>query len=450
VSDPRLDLGFNTPFAEQLDFFRQKLNLPTEHWDDIKRAAHDRSFIVAGAMKADLLADLNTAVATVIAEGKSIGWFRDNFAAIVTKHGWHGWKGEGTPAGEAWRTKVIYQTNLSTSYAAGRYRQLTDPELLTLRPYWRYKHADGVANPRLQHVAWNGLTLPHDHVFWQTHFPPNGWGCHCRTVAVNAREYAKSEAAGLTEPPDGWDDIDEKTGAPVGIAKGFDYAPGASVADEMRALVKAKTETLPPALGKALSNDSASLETSAQVVEREAAYRKLIPYFDDWVKDARKLLVKRGESDRGLSDVELVSLHLYAHDRTMANYQFINRALRGAGDSGDMALLKPAIDTINAALEKLPAYTGKVKRGTFWIPDEEIAKYQAGNILHEPAFLSTSTKKGFKGNYQYEIVSKSGRDIAFLSNHAKEAEVLMPSGLDYRVAAVTKKGDVLKVTLEEI
>lgn len=32
-------------FAEQIEFFRQKLNLPTEVWDDIERAAHDLSLI---------------------------------------------------------------------------------------------------------------------------------------------------------------------------------------------------------------------------------------------------------------------------------------------------------------------------------------------------------------------------------------------------------------------
>lgn len=256
MSDPALELGFNTPFAEQLAFFRQKLNLPTEHWDDIMRAAHDRAFVVAGAMKADLLADLHAGVGKVIADGKSIGWFRKEFAAIVGKHGWQGWTGEGSPEGFAWRTRVIYQTNLATSYAAGRYAQLTDPELLTLRPYWRYRHADGVANPRLQHVAWNGLTLPHDHPFWQTHFPPNGWGCHCRVVAVNAREYAKSQAAGLGEPPEGWDALDENTGEPVGIAKGFGYAPGASLGDELRGLIAGKVANLPAPLGKALATNA--------------------------------------------------------------------------------------------------------------------------------------------------------------------------------------------------
>ncbi|MDE2442099.1 MAG: head morphogenesis protein, partial [Betaproteobacteria bacterium] len=61
--------GFGTPFAEQLDFFRAKLNLPTDRWDDIQRAAHDRAFIVAGAGEADLLADLRAAVDKAIAEG---------------------------------------------------------------------------------------------------------------------------------------------------------------------------------------------------------------------------------------------------------------------------------------------------------------------------------------------------------------------------------------------
>lgn len=220
-----LRTGFNTPFAEQVEFLRQKLNIPTERWDDIMRSAHDRGFMVAGAMKADLLADLHEAVNRVAAEGKSLGWFRDNFQAIVTKHGWHGWTGEGTAAGEAWRTKVIYQTNLNTSYAAGRYAQLTEPEFLTRNPYWRYKHMDGIANPRLQHVAWNGLVLPHDHPFWQTHFPPNGWGCSCKAFSVSEAEYQRAVKAGLPELPEGWDEADDKGNLP-GVAKGFDYAPG--------------------------------------------------------------------------------------------------------------------------------------------------------------------------------------------------------------------------------
>jgi hypothetical protein len=168
---------WHRPFAEQVAFFRQKLNLPTERWDDISKEEHDRAFIVAGAQGADLLADLNAAVSKAITDGTGLAAFRKDFKALVARHGWSGWTGEGSKEGVAWRTKVIYQTNMSTSYAAGRWQQLNDPELGSILPYWRYKHSDSVLYPRPLHVSWDGLTLPRDHQFWRTHFPPNGWNC---------------------------------------------------------------------------------------------------------------------------------------------------------------------------------------------------------------------------------------------------------------------------------
>ncbi len=174
------------PFAEQIAFFRQKLNLPTERWTDIQRAAHDRAFVVAGAMAADLLDDLRGAVDKAIAGESTLADFRRDFLATIEKHGWQDFTGDdratqGRAGGRAlaWRTRTIYHTNILASRAAGRWQQLHDPALLAERPYWRYVHSDFVSNPRPQHKAWGdaGLTLPHDHPFWKTHFPPNGWGC---------------------------------------------------------------------------------------------------------------------------------------------------------------------------------------------------------------------------------------------------------------------------------
>ena len=239
--------GFNTPFAEQLAFFRQKLNLPTDRWDDIERSAHDRAFIVAGAARADLLDDLRAAVDQAVAKGSGLEAFRKDFKAIVARHGWTGWTGEGSAAGVAWRTKVIYQTNLATSFAAGRWAQLTDPATLEGLPFWRYVHRDGVMHPRPLHQAWNGLTLRHDHPFWQSHFPPNGWGCGC-----SVRPERKVPAGAPTEPPKGWDAADPKTGAPVGIDKGFDYAPGASVKRSLQSLIDDKLIKLDAPIGAAM------------------------------------------------------------------------------------------------------------------------------------------------------------------------------------------------------
>ncbi|MDR0233705.1 MAG: phage head morphogenesis protein [Zoogloeaceae bacterium] len=232
-------------FAEQAEFFRNKLRLPSAAWDDITRSQHDRAFIVAGAAKADLLADLHAAVQRAIDGGTGLDRFRKEFRAIVEKHGWHGWTGEGTKQGEAWRTRIIFETNLRTSYAAGRYAQLTHPEVLKYYPYWRYIHDDGVRNPRPEHLAWHGLTLRYDHPFWASNYPPNGWGCCCRVVAVS-----EAEKGDYTEPPPGWDKINPKTGTPSGVDKGWDYAPGKSVAENLREIVERKAAKLPPALAQ--------------------------------------------------------------------------------------------------------------------------------------------------------------------------------------------------------
>jgi hypothetical protein len=236
--------AFGLEFSEQVEFFRKKINLPTERWNDIWQDAHDRAFVVAGAKKADLLADLNAAVAKAIEKGTGLEEFRKDFRKIVEERGWHGWTGEGSKVGEAWRTRVIWETNLATSRAAGRYAQLTSPDLLARRPFWKYIHNDGVLNPRPQHVAWNGMVLRHDHPFWKTNFPPNGWGCKCRVTAVRAPAEGDK-----TTPPDGWDKPDAKGNLP-GIDKGWAYTPGASASDDLRKIVAQKAANLPPELAR--------------------------------------------------------------------------------------------------------------------------------------------------------------------------------------------------------
>ncbi|MDP1980485.1 phage minor head protein [Undibacterium sp.] len=238
---------WNKPFAEQLAFFKYKLSVPTERWNDILREAHDRAFMVAGAQSADLLNDLNAAITKAIENGTGIEAFRKDFKQIVAKNGWTGWTGEESAAKTAWRTKVIYQTNMSTSYAAGRWKQLNDPELQKVMPYWQYKHNDGVIYPRPLHKSWDGLTLPSDHPFWKQHFPPNGWGCQCRVVPVTKAKFMKAvvNGRGPANAPD-----QENT---EGIDDGFAYAPGANMDTSFRSIIQDKLITYPPAISKALS-----------------------------------------------------------------------------------------------------------------------------------------------------------------------------------------------------
>lgn len=248
----RAELAFalGRPFAEQVAFFLGKLGrlVPTATWRDLMRELHDRAFMVAGAAKADLLADLAAAVERAIADGEGIEAFRRRFGEIVQRHGWQGWTGSESKAGVAWRTRVIYRTNLATSYAAGRLAQLKD------FPLWVYRHS-GAEHPRLQHKAWDGLTLPADHDFWKTHYPPNGWGCGCRVVGASSKD-AAARLGGNPDydaPPPGWDERDAKGRLP-GVDEGWDYMPGGTVADTINQLA-GKVPKLPAPLGASLEND---------------------------------------------------------------------------------------------------------------------------------------------------------------------------------------------------
>lgn len=251
---------FRRPFPEQLAALRLRLTKlqGTRAWDDFAGADHDRMFMVAGAMQADLLADLAGAVDKAIAEGTTLDTFRRDFREIVERRGWHGWTGEGSKRGEAWRTRVIYRTNVATTYAAGRRAQLVKGQF----PYWVYRHG-GSADPRLHHLAWDGMVLPADHPFWATHSPPNGWGCSCRIFGARSMAGARRLGGDPDKAlPEGWNGIDPRTGVQTGIDKGWNHAPGATVADTVRDIAD-KIRALPPELSATMVSTWRDRETEA-------------------------------------------------------------------------------------------------------------------------------------------------------------------------------------------
>ena len=242
---PDLAVSFHRPFAEQVAAYRLRLGnlIPTESWLDVQGNGHDRGFMVAGATKADLLADLAAAVGKGIEKGTTLDEFRKDFREIVARHGWTGWKGEGSAKGEAWRTRTIYRTNMATSFAAGRRAQL----LRGKYKFWVYRHS-GAEHPRLHHLAWNGVALPPDHPFWETNSPPNGWGCGCRVFGADTPAGIKRVGGDPAKQlPEGWNARDAKGQLP-GVQKGWDHAPGATVPDMVNAL-KDKLPKLPAAIG---------------------------------------------------------------------------------------------------------------------------------------------------------------------------------------------------------
>ena len=200
---PEIRGGFHS-FPEAVQFFRRKVNVPSAQWDDLLHAEHASGFMVAGVTRMAVLDDIRTAVDAAIADGETLEDFRKRFRQIVAKHGWPGGAGGDSEAGFNWRTKVIYHTNLRTAYMAGRW------EKLKTFPYLRYQH-NTQKNPREDHKAWDGKIIPTNDPWWQTHYPPNGWGCRCSVTGVSEARFrtlgGRPDAApgtGAGEPPPEW------------------------------------------------------------------------------------------------------------------------------------------------------------------------------------------------------------------------------------------------------
>ncbi|GAA3682322.1 MULTISPECIES: phage head morphogenesis protein [Acetobacter] len=232
------------PPGKAMEFFRQKLNVPTKHWDDLWHEAHARGFMVAGATSQALLADFRKAIDQAIAGGITANGFRKEFDAIVAKHGW-AYNGSA-----AWRSDTIYSTNMLTAHGAGRYARQSTPEALEMFPYWQYQHHT-CQHPRPQHVAWNGQVIRADDPWWNTHYPPNGWKCHCTVRALSEKMVKRmgltvSSAPLLNARP--W--LNKRTGetlwVPEGIDPGFAYNPG-----------KAWQEGLAPPIGSRFKAEDA-------------------------------------------------------------------------------------------------------------------------------------------------------------------------------------------------
>lgn len=183
------ELGFKQgSYKEAVDYFKQKINLPTKRWDDLEGAMHTRAFVVAGAMREDILLDFRKAVESAISNGESLQDFRDRFYNIASK-----WR-ESDPSFDekmnkpkygAWRSKVIYQTNMLTASAAAQERQARElPDVFTHAKYVCMM----MPTSRDEHKAWNGTVLPVNDPWWEKHSPPNGFGCLCEKEFISKYE----------------------------------------------------------------------------------------------------------------------------------------------------------------------------------------------------------------------------------------------------------------------
>lgn len=259
------------PFAEQINYHRAKLNLPTESYADILGEEHDHAFVVAGANRLDMLADFRAAVDKAIIDGTTLEEFRKDFDSIVAKYGWD-YKG-----GRNWRSRTIYDTNLYGSYQAGRYEQ--QREMAKLKPYWEYRHRAGQKDPREEHEAWHGLILHCDDPWWQTHYPINAYNCKCSVFAHSKGDLERKGLKVGVAPPIEYEtqiigknsDNPRMVQVPKGLDAGFDRIPGASRNTDPTQFLFDKASAVPPLMASRVMQSTLQIPEVRKLLNQEVA-----------------------------------------------------------------------------------------------------------------------------------------------------------------------------------
>lgn len=195
-----LAFAFGLPPADAIAYFRDKGYAIGFQWQDVWQEAHARAFTVAGVMKMDVLQDIRAELQKAISTGSTVADFERAIVPTLQKKGWWGRgyitdQSTGEITGKKLngrRLDTIFDTNVQSSYMAGRYKQFM--ENVAARPYWEYV-AVLDSRTRPAHRSLHGRVFRYDDKAWGAFYPPNGHRCRCRVRAHSGDDLA---ARGIT------------------------------------------------------------------------------------------------------------------------------------------------------------------------------------------------------------------------------------------------------------
>lgn len=180
--------------------------------------------------------------------------------------------------------------------------------------------------------------------------------------------------------------------------------------------------------------------------------------FKEWLSDDYRFEVYQeaykslDKEQFPLNEAQYMAIRYY----TGSGYEKLNEHLNGlkAFDKARQVLFNEVTVLLNNALNKLPAYQGRVIR-TLDLSDAQLAQYELGGVIEFPAFTSATygkkaVKIGGDKNVKLIINQQTGRKIDKISHFAREKEVLLGSPTRYKVERRIKKKDYIEIELTEI
>jgi len=204
MADNLADKKHSLPNKEALDYLANKGLKPAFSYEDVWLKEHNTAFTVAKVLELDLLKSIQDSLTSAIEDGVLYKDWEKGITNTMVKHGWWGrkkmtdpetGKEETVQLGCPRRLKIIFSVNLGQAYQRGVWER---GEKSSIHNYVLYSVGPSKEH-RPEHLAWDGLVLPKDDIFWKTHNPRNGYGCKCTSSFVSEARLKKMKKDGITD-----------------------------------------------------------------------------------------------------------------------------------------------------------------------------------------------------------------------------------------------------------
>ncbi len=217
-------------FEEALAWLRARVPVTASEFRILSDAARRRAFTVGQVAQADVVADVLVSLEKAVAAGAD---FNDWKKAVQGKL-MGAWQGRVQNPGH--RLELIFRQSVQSAYAAGRFKQQRDPDVLKSRPYWLYDALIDANTSSICRRLDGTLRLATD-PWWATRYPPNHFVCRSG-VRTLTRKQAAARGGPTANPTTQDPDAGFRS-----VPKMGDFEPDTNrYPNELRPLVKRKLE----------------------------------------------------------------------------------------------------------------------------------------------------------------------------------------------------------------
>lgn len=231
-------------FDEAMEWFDERVPVTPEQIETLTTEQRVRAITIAGITEANMVADVFAEIANAAESGEGIDVFRKRIKVKL---------------GDAWTKSTAHKldtamvTTTQTAYNAGRYKQLTDTDVMRTREFWIY---DSVVDDRTTFncQALDQFTAPADDAQWAGIYPPGHHRCRAGIRSQTRRQVERRRTAGTAK----------EAKPEVNVPEGFGKLPSA-------APWKPKKSDYPPDVWNSFKRKERAMKAKVKRDEKKAA-----------------------------------------------------------------------------------------------------------------------------------------------------------------------------------